>query len=296
MTGLRLPRLWQWLSVAAAVLAWAGSGVGLAARGQIYGREAVDLADQAVAQDIVNLVIVAPLTVLLSVWARRGSVRAYTAWLGCLAFTAYSYAIYAFSIHFGPLFLVWVAVLGLAFFSLVGALVSVDAVPVLEWFGRRPMPLAAGWLGVAATAFGLLWLSQIVPDLVAGRASTSAALLDLPTNPVQVLDLALFLPAVLTSAALLLRRRPLGYATAPGVLLFLALTCLPVLVTPLVALVDGRSPNWGAVVPLGVVLAATVLVLRRTLRDPRPRDRTVRPGTASALQHPRTAPPPEAAP
>jgi len=74
-----------------------------------------------------------------------------------------------------------------------------------------------------------------------------------------------------------------------------------VLVTPLVALVEGRSPNWGAAVaPLGVVMALTVLVFQRTLRDPRPRGSTVRPGTtrgsAPVLNDPSTAPLPEAAP
>jgi hypothetical protein len=36
----------------------------------------------------------------------------------------YNYAIYAFSVHFGPLFLVWVAVLGLALFALIGGLTA----------------------------------------------------------------------------------------------------------------------------------------------------------------------------
>jgi len=199
--------------------------------------------------------------------AGRGSVRAYTCWLGCLAFTAYSYAIYTFSIHFGPLFLVWVAVLGLAFYALVTALATVDAAPVARWFGHRAMPLTTWTLGLAASAFGLLWLSQILPDLLAGRASASAAALNLPTNPVHVLDLALFLPAVLTSASLVRRRRPLGYATAPGVLVFLALTCLPVLLTPLMALAHGRDAAWSAALPLGTVLALTSIVLYRTLRQ-----------------------------
>jgi hypothetical protein len=63
--------------------------------------------------------------------------------------------------------------------------------------------------------FGAVWLSQIVPDLLSGRASTSASSVLLPTNPVHVLDLALFLPAVVTSGVMLLRGRPFGYVTAP---------------------------------------------------------------------------------
>ena len=52
-----------------------------------------------------NLFVVAPLMVLLAAAARRGSVASGLCLVGFLAFTAYNYAIYAFSIHVGPLFL-----------------------------------------------------------------------------------------------------------------------------------------------------------------------------------------------
>jgi hypothetical protein len=37
-----------------------------------------------------------------------------------------------------------------------------------------------------------------------------------PTNPVHVLDLALFLPALCASGVLLLRHHRIGYSSAPG--------------------------------------------------------------------------------
>ena len=349
-------RRWWLLSVVAAVVAAAGDVVALLAAHRIYGQETTGFVDQLRAQDVVGLVAVAPLLVVLGARARRGSVRAYTGWLGCVTFTAYSYAIYAFSVHFGPLFPVWVAVLGLSFYALLGALTTGDAVAVARSFQRRAMPLLGGtlvvsgtafallWLGqiatdlvagtgsgsadalllptnpvhvldlalflpavlglsfyallgalttgdavavarsfrrrampllggtlvVSGTAFALLWLGQIATDLVAGPGSGTAAALHLPTNPVHVLDLALFLPAVLTSAVLLLRRRALGYVTAPAVLVFLILTCLPVLVTPLMSLAAGRPADWGAAPPMGVVLVASAAVLARALGSARP--------------------------
>ena len=65
---------------------------------------------------------------------------------------------------------------------------------------------------------------------------------------------------------LLLRRRPLGYATAAGELLFLAQTCLPILVTPFVARARGHAVGWAVTVPIAVVLVLTSVVLLRTLR------------------------------
>lgn len=62
---------------------------------------------------------------------------------------------------------------------------------------------------------------------------------DVPTDPVHVLDLALFLPATCAAGALLLRRRGMGYAAAPSALVWLGMISLPILVTPFVVLGRG---------------------------------------------------------
>jgi len=240
--------------------------VGLAAAASVYGKETTALADAATAQDIVNLVLVGPLLLVLGVRASRGSLRACLGWSGCVAFTAYNYAIYAFSVQFGPLFLVWVAVLGLSTFALIGGLSTVPAATVKARFAARALPMPAWFVIVVGTLFALLWLSEIVPDLVAEGSSRSAMAWNVPTNPVHVLDLALFLPAVITSGVLLLRRHPFGYATVVGQLVLLALTCLPILVTPFVAAARGHEPGWAVLVPIGVVLVAVLGVLGATLR------------------------------
>ena len=86
-----------------------------------------------------------------------------------------------------------------------------------------------------------------------------------------VLDLALFLPAVVATGVLLLRRHPFGYATVVGQLVWLALTSLPILVTPFIAASRGHEPGWAVTVPIGVVVVAVLGVLGTTLRhDPRP--------------------------
>ena len=131
------------------------------------------------------------------------------------------------------------------------------------------MRLPAWFLIAVAGLFALLWLSEIVPDLLAGRPSTSAATYDVPTNPVHVLDLALFIPAVFASGLLLLRRHRIGYASAPGSLIFLGLTSLPILVIPFVAQARGDEPGWVIMAPMSIVAAATLIVLWRLLHSMR---------------------------
>ena len=257
-----LPRPWWWLTLSVALLAAAGR----LAADRIYNQETSVLFDQATAQDVVTLLPVAPLLAFLAVSARRGSLSAFLCLPGLLAFTVYNYAIYAFSIHFGPLFLVWVAILGLSIFTLVGALATADMPAIKQRFAGRAMPRPAWFLIVVAVLFVLLWLSEIVPSLLAGDPSRSARDWNVPTNPVHVLDLAFFLPAAVTSGILLLRRRPLGYATAAGQLVWIALTCVPILITPLVANARGHAPGWAVTLPIGVLLLATLAVLGRLLQ------------------------------
>ncbi|MCU1633359.1 MAG: hypothetical protein JWM61_2011 [Micrococcaceae bacterium] len=109
-----------------------------------------------------------------------------------------------------------------------------------------------------------------MPDLLAGGPSTSAATYNVPTNPVHVLDLAFFLPAVCASGVLLLRRHRIGYASGPGSLIFLGLTCLPILVIPFIAQAHGDTPGWAILAPIGIVAAATLILLLRLLRALRP--------------------------
>lgn len=257
--------LWTGLAIAGALTAGVGSLVGLARIDRIYGGETESFIAQAIAQDLVNLVVVAPLLLITSLLARRGSPRAYLVWLGALAFTIYNYVIYTVSISFGPLFLVWVAALGFALFALIGGLIDIDADDVASHFTRRRQRFAAIYLIVAAVLFGFLWLSDIVPSLLDGTTPQGAAELNLPTNPVHVLDLAFFLPAVLIVGIQLLRKRPLGYLAGPGLLVFLILTGLPILVTPFISDARGEEPAWGVMGPIGVITVIALAALTRML-------------------------------
>lgn len=271
------PTLWNRMALSGALLAAAGSVLSLLMPGPVYGQETAALFDAAIAQDLVNLFIAAPLTVVLALLARRGSLAARLCLPGLLVFTAYNYMIYAFSIHFGPLFLLWVAVLGLSAYAAGGTFIEVHRTRPAAYFDAVPVRLASWVLIVLAAVFSLLWLSEIVPDLLAGRGSTSAAAWQVPTNPVHVLDLAFFLPGVLASGVLLLRRRQPGYVLAAAALVFLALTCLPAMVTPFVAHARGNETGWIVLVPMVLVLATTAVALWRLLQGTR---RTVLPAPA----------------
>jgi len=241
--------IWLWLSIAAAVLALAGSVIGLTVD-SIYADLTSAFLPQALAQDIANLALAAPAMLICGILALRGSLRAYLVWLGVVTFTVYNYVIYTFSIPFGPLFPLWVAVLGLCIYALIGGFAAIDRDAVAAWF-----------LIVVAMLFSLLWLSEDVPALLAGDTPQSVIDMAFPTNPVHVLDLAFFLPAVVVTGVLLLKHRPFAYAAAPALVVFLILTGVPILFTPFVQAAHGEAAGWGVMVPIGALTVALLGVL-----------------------------------
>jgi hypothetical protein len=263
--------VWLWLSIMAVILAMAGSVIALAV-GSIYAGLTPTFLPQALAQDTANLALASPALLILAALALRSSLRAYLLWLGVLTFTVYNYVIYAFSIPFGPLFLLWVAVLGLSIYALIGGVTAVDHRAVAARFESRRVVVAVAWfLIVTAILFALLWLSEDVPALLAGSRPQSLADMGLPTNPVHILDLGFFLPAVIVTGALLLKRTAFAYTVAPAMIVFLLLTGVPILLTPAVQATRGEAAAWGVVMPIGTLMAISLGMLAwllLTVRSP----------------------------
>jgi hypothetical protein len=188
-----------------------------------YAQETASLAAQGIGQDWVNLLVIVPWLVVCAGLAWRGSRRARLLLGGGFAYVAYSYAIYAFGVHFNALFLVYVAALGLAGFALAALVAGLAEDGAARWFApATPVRFAAGLQIAVAAVFALLWLGDIVPALAAGRAPASVSDDHLLTNPVHVLDLAFALPALVLAGVTLWRRQGLGFVLTP-ILLGLAL-------------------------------------------------------------------------
>jgi hypothetical protein len=257
---------WWWMSIAASCIAGTANIVGLADVDRIYGKETPAFIDQAIAQDTISLAIVCPAIVVLALLARRGSLTAHLAWLGTLAFTVYNYVIYTMSIHVGPLFPLWVTVLGLSLYALIGGSTILDRRGVAARLRHTHTTLAGWYLIVMAVLFAALWLRDLIPAIASGQVPAGARELGLPSNPVHVLDLSFFLPAATLAGIHLVRRQPLGYLLGPGMLVFLGLTGLPILLTPFIADTRGEDPGWPLLAPMATIVIASLALAVRLLR------------------------------
>ncbi len=271
---------WLWFSVPIVVLGSASSLAGIFVD-RVYARETASWAAEAVGQDIANLLVL-PVLLVLAYAAARGSLKAYLAWLGTVVYTAYAFAIYVFAVHFGPLFLVYVAVFGLAVWALIGGLASVDPRRVRRSFTTTPLSrFAPSLLVLTAVVFALLWLSEDLPAMVDNKPSTTLVESGLLTNTVHVLDLSLFLPTALLAGVMLRRGHAWGHVLTPMVLVAMASISAGIVSLMLVHLARGQDASLvvaGVIGLMGIVQLVTswrflqgVAAERRlpdTLRDP----------------------------
>lgn len=89
--------------------------------------------------------------------------------------------------------------------------------------GQAPVCGVAVYVWVIVTANAFAWLSRIVPALISGGPAAFLRGTGLPTNPVYVQDLALWLPLTAVAAAWLWQRRPWSYLVIGATLVYLVL-------------------------------------------------------------------------
>jgi hypothetical protein len=219
-----------------------------------YARETPLWAVQAIGQDYANLAV-AVLLLISTYLVTHRSLRGYLVWLGSLIYLIYAFAIYAFALHFQFLFLVYVAILGLAGYTLVGGLMAVDPNMVAQILRKnRSMPYVAALLAAIGLLFGFLWLSQIIPDILAGGVPSDVLAMQLLVNPVHVLDLAFLLPGMLVTALLIRRDDPLGYLMAVPLLVFAVTMGLGIVVMMGLSTISGLPYSLPAVVMIGTIM------------------------------------------
>jgi hypothetical protein len=238
----------------------------------IYAHETASWRVQGIGQDWIDLIVAVPWLTASAIATLRGSRRASLVLGGGLAYTAYSFVIYAFDVHFNQLFLVYCAILGLSVYGLVGLGLGLGSAELRGWFGdRAPRRVASVMMMASAVVFALMWLADDVPAMIRDEPPASLADVGLPTNAVHVLDLSLVLPALFASGVMLWRRRGAGYVLATIAMGFCVLMDLNIAGIVIAMQRSGLPADLTLACVFGVVaaLAAALLgLLLRSMRSP----------------------------
>ena len=189
-----------------------GETVTIHGRG-LYKFDSVSVVSQAIAQDVVTLVVGIPLLAVSIILYRRNSLRGKLLLAGTLGYFLYTYASYAFLAAYNSLFLIYITLFSLCLFAFVLSLMSMDVGRLPERFSAR---LPRRFLSVSLFLVGAFllfaWLGRIAPTIL--NDSPPFGLESYTTLVIQVLDLGLVVPLAFLSGVLLLKKRPFGYLFA----------------------------------------------------------------------------------
>lgn len=214
---------------------------------------------------LVMFTLALPVLVLGMVASGRGSPVGPAALLGALAYLTYNATLLVYATPFNELFLAYVALLGLSFWSLVSALLDPRPPLLPETLPARGI---AAFILVVVGLNTLAWLRFVVPDLGEDPPGFLAGT-GLTTNPIHVQDLAFWLPAMAIVAVLLWQRRPAGIFLAGPGLVFWVIEAVGVAVDQWFG--HRADPGSDVATSAGVVMfavlaAATVVPLALWLR------------------------------
>jgi hypothetical protein len=172
--------------------------------------------------DLVTLLVAAPVLLLAMLLARRGGVDAVLVWAGMLHYGVYNYAYYAFGAAFSDVFLLHVAALVLSIAGLVLLVAAVDPERLAERAAAvaatrpRATRLVAGFLVLVGSGLVAAWGGLSVRFALTGQVQQDV----MPPSAVHLvyaIDLSLLAPVFLVGGVLLWCRVPWGHLMAVAV-------------------------------------------------------------------------------
>lgn len=185
----------------------------------LFQRDHPALAGCARGTALVILTVALPVMVIAMILSRRGSVKARLVWLGMVTYILYNAGYFTFSASFNHFFLAFLAMLSLAFWTLLVLLVRWPVQEVKEMFGpRTPVRFTAIAMLFPVLIFLITDLREVVSSSLNNNIPASIVGTQLPTNHFHIMDLAFLVPLFILGAAWLWRRQAWGY-TITGMLM-----------------------------------------------------------------------------
>jgi hypothetical protein len=259
-------KIWLRLSVHVSVLVTIACLSGIFLR-ETYSRETEAWAAQAVGQDYVNL-LVALLLLVCTYYLSKNSLRAYLLWLGAYIYLVYAFVIYAFFIHFNFLILIYIMVLGISFYALISGLMAANtACQSISFPLNTGSKYVSLLLMIVGILFSLLWLGEIIPNLISNSIPTSVLEVGLFVNPIHVLDLAFLMPAMIITSVLLWRKRVLGFLLAVPLMVFMVTMGTAIIAMFMISAERGMPIPLPAGLIIGLIIAACLYFSYLFLKD-----------------------------
>lgn len=205
-----------WLIVASLSLVAAVIGV---FNQDIYSKVISDeVLPGVISQDIITIII-SSILLFFSLKLKDINIKEQIISLSFIAYLIYGYGIYVIEQIYSPLYILYVAIVALSFWSLVYSLINIRE----EISENIKLPkfikyMTIGFLIFIPALFYTLWIGELIPLMKSGEK------LEFMFS-IYIMDMVFVLPAFLISAYMIIKEEFLGYIFAP-LLFFKAFTLL----------------------------------------------------------------------
>lgn len=242
-----------------------GEEISLYGKG-IYARNSFSMATQAIAQDMVTLILALPCTIIALYFVNRRNTLAQFVLTGLLAYMLYTYMSYAFLMYYNSLFLLYVADMALSFYGFVISIKLLVQHEVTEKLQERMKTKGLrNFLIVTGIIITFLWMGRIIPTIGNGRAPVG--LDNYSTLGIQVLDLGVIVPACFVISHLLKERNKLGYILGPVIMIKAVTLVIAVLTMAFCMSLSGIEVAVVEYISFGCISIIAIYFLFRILKQ-----------------------------
>jgi hypothetical protein len=171
-----------------------------------------------ISQDTITI-LVSLVLLISSIRTRKENIKSHIIILSSLAYLFYAYGIYAIEQVYNMLYILYIAVFSLSFWSIIYGFINIKRGSIQDIKLSKPVKyITISFSLFTPLLFYFLWTSQLVPLMSTGEKIEF-------TYSIYILDMAFILPALIISAVLLIKNNMFGLITAP-ILFFKSFTLL----------------------------------------------------------------------
>lgn len=179
----------------------------------------------------VALFVAVPLLVVSMIAVGRGATRPVISALGANAYLVYNAVMFLFVTPINELFLVYIAMFALCFWTAVTVLRRIDVASFARHFSVAfPLRALATALAVIGVLNGMAWLVRIVPALLDSNPGSLVQGTGVATNAGYVQDLSFWIPAMLVTAWWTWKGRAWGFVLTGTLFVFGVIECISIAV------------------------------------------------------------------
>lgn len=219
------------------------------------------------ANDWITFLFVIPSLLIVMLLSKKMKAKAVLVWLGLLSYFFYNYAFYLFGAVFNSMFLLYVFICALSFYSMLGIC---STLPVHEFnFEPRTTKWVSIFLIMLCIMLCLIEIPPCINFIVKGEIPQLNLITGHPTNIVYALDLTFIVPAMLIAAILNFKKNVWG-GIFSLIMLVKASTYGLVLISGTISLMlkgdsDPLFPVWIFITSGGII--GVILMLRSLTTD-----------------------------